>query len=118
MPVKTIELTFKQAAGAWSRKVAGIPSVFAQLVFVASLRTGRHYRESELVAVTSRSIADRIIRESHQRIFRKWISLDLKQQSYDLRLYVSSLGLRTLPPRHAAWVKLCHDAVPPDLSDY
>lgn len=77
----------------WRRTLAGIPSIYARLAFLASLRdvnTGR-YEHHGLAVIFGPAEADEAIRQSHERSFLEWLALRLEQQKADLELYFSTL---------------------------
>jgi hypothetical protein len=82
--------------GIWLKAVLEIPTVFARLVYLCSLRdpsSGRH-EHSTLTQDLGEPEADRVIRECHQRTFAQWLCLTLEQQGSDLDAYPSDLGMR------------------------
>jgi len=82
--------------GIWLKAVREIPTVFARLVYLCSLRdpgSGR-YQHSILTQDLGELEADRVIRECHQRTFAQWLCLTLEQQRSDLEAYLSALGMK------------------------
>lgn len=91
----------------WRRTLAGIPSIYARLAFLASLRdvnTGR-YEHHGLAMIFGPDEADEAIRKSHEETFLAWLALRLEQQKADLDLYFSTLpaARRTLVEN---WLRL------------
>lgn len=77
----------------WRRTLAGIPSIYARLAFLASLRdmnTGR-YEHHGLAMIFGPEEAGEAIRKSHEDTFLAWLALRLEQQKADLDLYFSTL---------------------------
>ncbi len=91
----------------WRRTLAAIPSIYARLVFLASLRdvnTGR-YEHYGLAMIFGPEVAAEAIRRSHEETFLEWLALRLEQQKADLELYFSTLpaSRRTLVEN---WLRL------------
>jgi hypothetical protein len=97
----------KPAQELWRRTLAGIPSIYARLAFLASLRdvnTGQ-YAHHGLAMIFGQREADEAIRCSHEETFLNWLALRLEQQKADLELYFSTLpaSKRTLVEN---WLRL------------
>lgn len=91
----------------WRRTLANIPSIYARLAFLASLRdvnTGR-YEHHGLAMIFGPEEAAETIRRSHEDTFLEWLALRLEQQKADLELYFSTLpaGRQTLVEN---WLRL------------
>jgi len=70
------------------------PSLFGQLVYLASLRdldTGR-YEHQGVAKNLDEAALDKTLRETHAAVFAEWLSLDLERQKADLLSYLSALG--------------------------
>ncbi len=77
----------------WRRTLSQIPTLYGRLVYLSSLRNANsgHYEHHGLKLVFGEEAADRALRDSHDRVFRQWLTLNLEQQKADLDLYLSSL---------------------------
>lgn len=77
----------------WKRTLSGIPTAYGRLVYLASLRdqTSGVYRHHGLAATFGREDSTRALRESHERCFLEWLSLDLESKTGDLHDYIESL---------------------------
>src|SRR4029450_12051535 len=95
-----------------------IPSLFARIIYMSSLRNSRHkYTESEFISAFDRGICHRIIEEAHSSTFRVWLSMDWRAKAADLKPYLLTLGFRGSPFRQSLpWNHLCEDIVPNDAS--
>jgi hypothetical protein len=83
----------RRAVEIWRKRVSEIPSTFGRLAYLASLRsreTGR-YNDYGLGRVLAEEEVDRELREAHQQVFADWLAFDLKSQSADLDLFLSSV---------------------------
>lgn len=83
----------------WRKTLQQIPTLFGQLVFLASLRdpaTGRYYHQGLAQSVGSEE-ADRSLCNSHHQVFQQWLGYSLSEQKSDLDEYLS-LGTA---PRYA-----------------
>ncbi len=77
----------------WQRTLARVPSAYGRLAYLASLvnvHTGR-YEHHGLATIFGAGEADKTLRESHQKAFLEWLSLQLEQQKADIELYFSTL---------------------------
>ena len=77
----------------WSRTLAKIPSAFGKIVYLASLRnenTGK-YQHFGLSQIYSDEDADIVLRESHEELFREWLTYSLEPQKIDLEEYLGGL---------------------------
>lgn len=86
------------AADLWRNTLSRIPTAYGRLVYLSSLRdrdTGR-YEHHGLAAIFGEHEAEQALRQSHEDVFKEWLSYDLEQQKADLDLYVSQL---TVPKR-------------------
>ena len=74
--------------------LGSLPSPFAQLVFLASLRdpyTGHYFHEG-WASVSSTGDVNRTLRETHRTVFDSVISLSLVTLTRELRTHFESLG--------------------------
>lgn len=94
-------------ADVWRNVLSKIPSVFGQLVYLASLRdenAGR-YEHHGLALNFGADEAHRALRTSHAQVFEQWLSYSLEDQKADLDLYLTDLQ----QPRKTVietWLKL------------
>ena len=74
--------------------LAGIPTRFGRLVYLASLRdsTSGHYVEPRLVALVGTERVDRAIRHSHYQIFSEWLACSLAEQKEDIDDFLRGQG--------------------------
>lgn len=78
----------------WRNTLSQIPSVFGRQVYLTSLRdanTGR-YEHHGMALVFGEDEADRALRQSHEEVFRQWLSFDLQRQKTDLDLYLAEVA--------------------------
>ena len=76
------------------RFLSQIPTVFGQMVFVASLRdqsTGRY--SHNLLNVVDGDDADRALCQIHYRIFSRWLTFGLEEQKKDLEAFLGVNGV-------------------------
>jgi hypothetical protein len=99
--------------GMWRRILTGVPTLFGQIHFMASLRdsSGR-YSHPTLVSALGPGEADKALRLGHYRLFENWICLTLEEQKADLEEFVgpgrglqAPLSYRDLPPAGAREVE-------------
>jgi len=83
----------RPAEDLWRRTLSQIPTLYGRLVYLSSLRNvnSGQYEHHGLRLLFGDDDADQALRESHLRIFREWLTLNLEQQKADLDLYLSSL---------------------------
>lgn len=77
----------------WRITLSQIPSELGQLAYLASLRhpnTGA-YRHAGLEGRCGGPLADEAMRISHERVFRRWLTLPITEQREDCELYWSGL---------------------------
>jgi hypothetical protein len=81
------------AADLWRRTLSAIPTAYGRLAYIASLRDHNSgvYRHHGLMATFGREDSTRALRESHERCFLEWLSLDLESKTSDLREFVGGL---------------------------
>lgn len=67
-----------------------INSVFGRLEYLARIRNSHsgRYEHHGLALVFGEKEADQALRESHLRVFRDWLALDLERQKADLELFL------------------------------
>lgn len=78
-----------------STTLAMIPSVFARLAYMASLRdlsSGR-YEHAGLMAVYQRVAVQQALEQCHEEIFERILESTLEQQERDLRAYLEAMEL-------------------------
>lgn len=78
-----------------STTLAMIPSAFARLAYMASLRdlsTGR-YEHAGLVAVYQREAVQQALEQCHEEIFERLLESTLEEQERDLRAYLENIEL-------------------------
>lgn len=77
----------------WRHTLARIPSTFARLVYLASLRdqnTGA-YEHHGLAQMFGAEEAGRTLRESHERVFAEWLCFGLEPQKSEVAQYLATL---------------------------
>ena len=81
------------ASDLWRHTLSQIPSVFARLVYLASLRNPNTgcYEHHGLALVFGEQESDQALRLSHDQAFVEWLNYGLEYQKADLNLYLSSL---------------------------
>ncbi len=77
----------------WRRTLAQISTLFGKIVYLSGLRDANSgaYQHFGLAQRYSTGEADRILRESHERVFSEWLNSPLEQQRDDLEEYLGSL---------------------------
>ncbi len=77
----------------WRRTLAQIPTLFGKIVYLSGLRDENSggYVHYGLAQRYSTEEANRILRESHERVFGEWLNFPLERQRDDLEEYVRSL---------------------------
>lgn len=76
------------------KALASMPSAFARLVFLSSLRnhyTGRYIHEG-WVSFSSPAEVHKLLRETHQSVFKHVLTLPIMTLSRELRKHYQSLG--------------------------
>ena len=76
-----------------SKTLAAIPSAFARLTYLASLRdlsSGR-YEHAGLMAVYPREAVQQALEQCHEEIFEKILESSLEQQEKDLRAHLEGM---------------------------
>ena len=102
----------------WKHTLSGIPSTYGKLMCLASLRdpNSGHYRHYGLSTAFGREESALALQQSHEQVFKEWLSLALEEKDADLKRYLSGLDespavvavnwlhggfCETLPPDHA-----------------
>ncbi len=96
------------ATGIFRKRLQQIPTIFGRLVYLSSLRneaTGR-YSDPDLVDSVGFDTADRMLRDSHFRVFSQWIASSLEEQKQEIEEY-----LRTVDDQQV--VRNCRNLLPP-----
>ncbi len=77
----------------WRRTLAQIPTLFGKIVYLAELRDENSgtYQHFGLAQRYSAEEADRILRESHERVFGEWLNCPLEHQRDNLEEYLRTL---------------------------
>jgi len=91
----------------WRHTLSQIPTIFGRLVYLSSLRnpnTG-HYEHHGFAQTFGIDAADRAMRESHERAFVEWLTMELPEQKQDLSGYLRGLG-EDLCRLVEVWLKL------------
>ena len=89
------------AADSLRRILATIPTVFGQLVYLASLHdsTTGYYSHPQLSLFMANGDLNRTVSQYHHRVFSKWLAFSLSDQKNDLGEYLVSSG----GPRYASY---------------
>jgi hypothetical protein len=74
-------------------EIESIPSLFGQLVYLASLldQASGQYRHYSLPPAAGEDETDRLLRRAHCKAFAAWLCSTLEKQRADLELYLSNL---------------------------
>ena len=84
------------AATLWRSILAGVPTVFGRLLFLANLcdrETGRYFHPAFSAALGAEE-ADRILRHSHYQVFSQWLVFSLAEQKEDLDEFLGEPAAR------------------------
>ena len=78
----------------WRRTLSQIPTLFGKIAYLSGLRDANSgsYVHFGLAQRYSTEEANRILRESHERVFGEWLNCPLEQQRNDLEEYLRSLA--------------------------
>ncbi len=81
------------ASDLWRRTLQQVPSMYGQLVYLASLRNHNtnRYEHHGLAARFGEEQADRVLRSNHEAVFQDWLSLSVREKKNDLDTYLSSI---------------------------
>lgn len=73
--------------------LAGIPGLFARLIYVASLRdfSSRRYEHAGLAALYPDEVLQQAIQVCHEQVFEKVLEIPLSSQQDDLRACLSAM---------------------------
>ncbi len=77
----------------WERTLDQISSTFGKIAYLTALRnenSGR-YQHFGLAQIYSEDAADQVLRESHEEVFREWLTYELEPQARDLEKYLESI---------------------------
>ncbi len=77
----------------WERTLEQIASTFGKIAYLTALRnenSGR-YQHFGLAQIYSEDAADQVLRESHEEVFRQWLTYELEPQARDLEKYLESI---------------------------
>lgn len=92
-PVLWLAPEKRRELAVWRKRVSEMPSAFGRLTYLASLRsptTGR-YQDYGLGSVLGEEEVHKAVWASHQEALSEWLAFDLKSQSADLDLFLSSV---------------------------
>jgi hypothetical protein len=80
-------------ADLWKHTLTQIPTTYARLVYLASLRDPNSgaYRHHGLSASFGREESAKALKQSHETIFLEWLNLTLAEKNSDLQAYLESL---------------------------
>ena len=106
-----------EAREIWRSKLEAIPSLFARLAYMSSLRRpdGR-YHDSEVASLVSKTLCHQIIQSSYKATLRTWFALAIREKAADLRPYLATLpdGIAAVRWRQS-WIEFALDIVPSDI---
>lgn len=84
-----------------------IPSTYGRLVYLAGLRNPDTGRYEHYGAVDSGAgDANKILKRTHEVIFREWVSYPLEQKKADIELYISGIDQVDKTELIDAWLRL------------
>ena len=77
----------------WNRTLSRMPSRYARLAYLASLRDPNSgiYRHHGLAAMFGREGSGKALQASHERAFWEWLNLPMADKYRDLMLYLDTL---------------------------
>jgi hypothetical protein len=81
------------AAESWKRTLSAIPTLIGRVAYLSSLRnvhTGS-YEHAGLAQRIGENGVDRVLRQSHMRVFQEWLCFGLATQKDELDEYFSGL---------------------------
>jgi hypothetical protein len=107
-----------EAREIWRSQLEAIPSLFARLAYMSSLRRpdGRYY-DSKVTSLVGKALCHQIIHSLYTATLRTWLALPLRDKAADLRPYLATLpaGRSAVRWRHA-WMDFARDIVPADIN--
>ena len=113
----TAELKRVHAKLLWQERIQEIDPLFAQIVYLARLRSASgRYRDPVLARVMSSTMCHRLIGDAHRHAFRDWLTLSLRAKCRDLRAYRASICLQPGEIPISSWSRLCRELVPSGVS--
>lgn len=92
----------------WVRDLSRIGTSYGQLVYLAGLRspdTGR-YEYYGSTGNSSRTEANRGLKQRHEAIFRQWVSYPLEKKKADIELYITAIDQVDKAELIDAWLRL------------
>ena len=110
----------RESAGkVWRKALAGIPTVFGRLVYLASLldSTSGYYREPGMTSLLGPEGSDRSIRHSHYQVFSEWLAFSLAEQKADIDDFLRGLGHITGRPINWSASLPYRTLIPPGARD-
>jgi hypothetical protein len=107
-----------EARELWRCQLEAIPSLFARLAYMSSLRRpDERYHDLEIASLVGKARCHQIIHSSYTATLRTWFALRLREKATDLRPYLATLpeGRTAVRWRHS-WMEFARDIVPADIN--
>ena len=92
---------------AWARDLSHITTSYGRLVYLAGLRNSNtglyeHYGSDAFVGIE----ANKILKRTHEEIFKEWVSYSLERKKTDVEIYIAGIDQVDRAELIDAWLRL------------